>query len=199
MDMGHFRPLIDDSTSSSYPRRHNATDALSMLRGMERALLGDERRWSTMRALVLVTVMLLVATSCGGGPGPQDARAVAIYSEAIRVVLTEARPQASTARRRGPVFVLAANERTRVSLEVQAGVADALNGFATIHFVDDRAEAIESTEPLKPVHDHGVLLTLGKIPPGHDSVTIEVQRYEQATVTATARIRLRRAGSGWAP
>jgi hypothetical protein len=151
-----------------------------------------------MRALVLVTVMLLVAMACGAAPGPQDARAVAIYSTAIRVVLTEARPQASTARRRGPVFVLAANERT-LSLEVQAGVADALNGYATIRFVDDRAEAIESTEPLKPVHDHGVLLTLGKIPRGHNSVIIEVQRYEQVTVTSTARIRLRRAGSDWVP
>jgi hypothetical protein len=154
----------------------------------------------TMRARVFpFAAVLVVAASCGASHRPANDRAIAIYSAAIRVVLTGSGPQTSTTGPHGPVFVLAADKRSPLSLEVQAGVVDALHTLATIRFVDDRSEAIDETDPLAPVHDHGVLLTLGKIPRGRNNVTIQVQRYEQAGVTATEQIRLRRTGSSWAP
>ena len=97
------------------------------------------------------------------------------------------------------MFVLGADKRMPISLEVQAGVADALQASATIHFVDDRSEAIDGTDPLERVHDHGVLITLGKIPSGSTNVVVEVQRYEQTDVAVTEQVSLRRHGSTWAP
>jgi hypothetical protein len=153
-----------------------------------------------MRARVLlVAAILLLAVSCSAGHGSESDRAIAIYSAAIRAVLAEPRIGASTTDAHRPVFVVAADKRTPVSLEVQAGIADALHTFATVQFVDHRAEAIDENNPLKRVHHDGILITLGQIPQGRNDVTINVQRYEQTGVSATEPVRLHRSGSTWAP
>jgi hypothetical protein len=65
-----------------------------------------------------------------------------------------------------PVFVVAADTRSPISLDVQAGIVEMLHRFATLRFVDERSEAIDTTDPRRPVHEGGILITLGDIPPG---------------------------------
>lgn len=96
-----------------------------------------------------------------------------------------------------PVFVVAADTRAPISLEVQAGIVDALHGSATIRFVDERSEAIDDADPHKSVVNDGILVTLGRIPTGTRLVDVEARRYERAGGSATYRIRLQRSGSRW--
>ena len=84
-----------------------------------------------------------------------------------------------------------------IGLSVQAGVADTLESFATIRFVDSRSEAIDTTDPHEAVHGNGMLITLGDIPAGSDNVTIAAQRYERTDRTATLTIELHRTGRTW--
>jgi hypothetical protein len=49
------------------------------------------------------------------------------------------------------------------------------------------------------VHDGGVLITLGEIPPGRTAATIEAQRYERTDVAATYRISLQRVARDGSP
>ena len=102
-----------------------------------------------------------------------------------------------TTKRTGQIFVVAAHGE--IPLSVQAGVAETLDSFATIRFVDDRSEAIDNTDPHKAVHGGGMLLTLGDIAASPDNVTIAAQRYERVDRTATYTIALHRTGSTWQP
>jgi hypothetical protein len=160
---------------------------------------GDRRRATRLVRLLPLSVVL-VAASCGAGDrSAADNRAIAIYSAVIRAVIAQPPGSPSTTVPSEPVFVVAANPRSPISLEVQAGIVEALHAFATLRFVDERSEAIASDEPGQPVHEDGVLLTLGEIPPGRTAVTVEVQRYERAGATTTVGISLRRTGAAWEP
>jgi hypothetical protein len=151
------------------------------------------------KRVLLFASMLLVVASCGADHKPANERAIAIYTATIRAMLTEPGGPTPTSTIRVPVFVVAADERSPISLDVQAGVVDQLHGFATIRFVDERSEAIDEADPRKRVHQDGVLIALGKIPPGHATVAIEAQRYEQAGVSTTERVLLHRTGPTWVP
>ena len=147
----------------------------------------------------MLVAVVLGAAACGAGhrTAAED-RAIAIYSAVIRVV---APPEGTTPTTplTDPVFVVAANTRSPISLEVQAGIVDVLHDFATIRFVDKRSEAIDSADPHQPVHEDGVLITLGSIPPGLANVTIEAQRYERIDVETTYQVSLHRVGTSWKP
>jgi hypothetical protein len=145
----------------------------------------------------LLVAVVLGATGCGADHRTaSDDRAIAIYSSVIRVVAPPAGTTSTTAISE-PVFVAAANTHSPISLEVQAGIVDVLHDFATIRFVDDRSEAIDTADPHRPVHESGILITLSQIPPGHTNVTVEAQRYERIDVTTTYRISLQRVGTSW--
>jgi hypothetical protein len=149
--------------------------------------------------MLLPASMVLVAVSCGAGHGSTtDDREIAIYSAVIRAVVTQPAGQTTTTRPHLSVFVVPADERTPISLEVQAGIVDALHSYVTVRFDDKRSEAIDIHSTDKVVHQNGVLLALGRIPAGRDDVTVEVERYERAGVDRTFRVRLHRTGSTWA-
>ena len=143
--------------------------------------------------------MVLGVAACGADHRTAaDDREIAIYSSVIRAVAPPAGGK-PTAPLSGPVFVVAADPRSPISLEVQAGIVEMLHRFATIRFVDERSEAVDTTDPRRPVHESGVLVTLGDIPPGRTAITIEGQRYEQIGVATTYRVRLRPVGTSWQP
>jgi hypothetical protein len=143
--------------------------------------------------------VVLGATACGADHrSAADDRATAIYASVIRAVAPPAGGK-PTARLSEPVFVVAANPNSPISLEVQAGIVEKLHRFATIRFVDERSEAIDTADPRRPVHQSGVLITLGDIPPGRTVVTIEGQRYERIGVATNYRIRLRPVSTSWKP
>jgi hypothetical protein len=145
---------------------------------------------------LLVSVVLGAAACGANNRTASDDRAIAIYSAAIRAI---APPEGTTPTLPlgHPVFVVAADTNSPISLEVQAGIVDVLHDFATIRFVDERSEAIDTAAPHEPVHEGGVLITLGKIPPGHTNVAIEAQRYERIDVATTFQISFRRVGTSW--
>jgi hypothetical protein len=144
----------------------------------------------------LLVSVALGSAACGADERTAaDDRVIAIYSTVIRAL---APPEGETTTPlSGPVFVVAADERSPISLEVQAGVVDELHEFATIRFVDERSEAIDTADEDEPVHQDGVLITLGKIPRGRTNVTIEAQRYERVGTATTYRIGLQRFGTTW--
>jgi hypothetical protein len=147
----------------------------------------------------LLVSVALGSTACGADRRTaSDDRAIAVYSSVIRVIAPpEGKPP--TRPLSEAVFVVAANKRSPISLEVQAGIVDVLHGFATIRFVDERSEAVDATDAHEPVLEDGVVITLSKIPPGHTNVTIEAQRYERIDVATTYRISLQRVGTSWKP
>lgn len=145
---------------------------------------------------MLVAVILSIAACGADHRTAADDREIAIYSTVIRVVAPPAGTTPTTPLS-DPVFVVPANTRSPISLQVQAGVVDVLHDFATIRFVDERTEAIDTADSHQPVHEGGILITLGKIPPGRTNVTVAARRYERIDVAATYRITLRRVGTGW--
>jgi hypothetical protein len=95
------------------------------------------------------------------------------------------------------VFVGAKDEESALSLEVQTGIVQELDGVVDVRFVDEAAEAIDTSDPSRPVHEHGVLITLGVVTPVGRVVTIEAERYEHAGATRSWSVTVRQTGSTW--
>jgi hypothetical protein len=154
------------------------------------------RRPRAVVALVATSIGF-AASACGAGSrSAADNRAISIYAAAIRVIATQPiGPEPTT--RPGQIFVAGAHGA--IPLSVQAGVADTLESFATIRFVDDRSEAIDSTEPHQAVHGNGILVIVGDIPAGREDVAIAAQRYERTDRHAAYTIFVHHDGATWKP
>jgi hypothetical protein len=149
------------------------------------------------RTLVLTATVVVAVTACTGGGSNTSDRPAVIYSAVIRAVLTDtSHPNISSDT---SVFVVAADERSPIPLEVQADIVEELHEFATIRFVDQRVEAIDDSSPNRPVKDNGILITLGKIPSGANTVTVNASRYLNATNTIAYRVTLKRTKTQWNP
>ena len=149
------------------------------------------------RTLVLTATVAVVVTACTGGVSNASERRADIYSAVIRAVLGEtSHPKISSDT---SVFVGAGRERSTINLEVQADIVDELHELATIRFVDRRVEAIDDSNPNRPVKDNGVLITLGKIPSGANTVAVNAGRYLNAVDTDAYRVTLKRTKRQWNP
>jgi hypothetical protein len=156
-----------------------------------------QRGDAVRRTLVLTATLAVVVTACTGGGSNTSDRRADIYSAVIRTVLADtSRPKISSDT---SVFVVAAHERSPIPLEVQADIVDELHELATIRFVDRRVEAIDESNPNRPVKNNGVLITLGKIPSGANTVTVNASRYLNATNTIAYRVTLERTKTQWKP
>jgi hypothetical protein len=125
-----------------------------------------------------------------------DERTSAIYAAVIRAVVSEG---ATTTRDDSdvPVFVVAADEQTPIPLEVQVAVSSKLEDFATLRFVDERSEAVDETEPGRPVLQHGVLVALGEVPSSGTTVTVEAERYENEDDHRSYEINVEEVDATW--
>ena len=152
-----------------------------------------------MRPVKLLPISIVfVAASCGAGnPSDADDRASAIYVAALRVIVSDWSRENPAATADTSVFVAAADEQARISLEVQAEVVDELHDVATIRFVDDRLEAIKDADRGRPVREEGVLVVLSRVPSRGNDVTIEAERYKDVDDVRTYRLSVRRTGSTW--
>ena len=149
------------------------------------------------RTFVLTATVAVVVAACTSGGSNTSDRPAAIYSAVIRAVLADtSNPKISSDT---SVFVVALHERSPIPLEVQADIVEELHELATIRFVDHRVEAIDESSPNRPVNDDGVLISLGKIPSGANTVTVNAGRYLNATDTVTYRVTLKRAKTQWKP
>ncbi|MGH8986957.1 MAG: hypothetical protein ACRDY6_24260 [Acidimicrobiia bacterium] len=93
------------------------------------------------------------------------------------------------------VFVGPINEDVDISLGVQAAVVEDLDEFATIRFVDDKSEAIDSGET-EPVIDDGILVLLGAVPAG-DSPSVRAVRYVDVDDVARFRVTVEGSRERW--
>ena len=149
------------------------------------------------RTLVLLATVAVVLTACTSGGSNTSDRPAAIYSAVIREVLADtSHPKISSDTN---VFVVAAHERSPITLEVQADIVRELHKLATIRFVDHRVEAIDDSNPNRPVKNNGLLITLGKIPSAANTVTVNAGRYLNATNTIAYRVTLKRTKTQWKP
>jgi hypothetical protein len=147
--------------------------------------------------LVLATTIVVVVTACAGGGSDASDQDALIYSAVIRAVVAEtSHPSINSDT---SVFVVAADERSPLALEVQADIVGQLHGLATIRFVDHRAEAIDDASAMRPVNDDGILITLGRISRAADTATVNAVRYVDATDTTAYRVTVGRTNGRWTP
>jgi hypothetical protein len=147
--------------------------------------------------LALATTIAVVVTACAGGGSNTSDQPALIYSAVIRVVVADtSHPKIGSDT---SVFVVAADERSPLPLEVQADIVAELHELATIRFVDHRVEAIDESSAIKPVNDDGVLITLGKISRAANTAMVNAGRYLDATETAAYRVTVERTNAHWKP
>jgi hypothetical protein len=147
--------------------------------------------------LVLTATVAVVLTACAGAGSDTSDRRADIYAAVIRAVLADtSHPKISSD---ASVFVVAAQERSPIPLEVQADIVAELHELATIRFVDHRVEAIDDSNPHRPVKNNGLLITLGKIPSPANTVTVNASRYLNAANTIAYRVTLKRTKTQWKP
>jgi hypothetical protein len=183
-------PESTDTPGEGSAMRHPYAACFRHLRNRQR---GDAVR----RTLVLTATLAVVVTACTGGGSNASDRRADIYSAAIRTFLADT-PRLKISSDTS-VFVAAAHERSPIPLEEQADIVDELHALAAIRFVDRRVEAIDESNPNRPVKNNGVLITLGKIPSGANTVTVNASRYLNATNTIAYRVTLRRTKTQWKP
>jgi hypothetical protein len=149
------------------------------------------------RAMVLAASVVVVLTACAGGGSDTSDQPALIYSAVIRAVVADtSHPRIDS---ETSVFVVAADERSPIPLEVQADIVAELHELATIRFVDHRVEAIDDASAIRPVNDDGVLITLGKISRAANTATVNAGRYLDATDRVAYRVTVERTNAHWKP
>lgn len=156
------------------------------------------------RLLLVVTASSLLAGAlvgctddANGGAGEDPTqRLVDIYAAAVEAVVAEARPLPDDGDEPLAVY-LEAREDTEISAEVQVGVVDALEPWASVRFIDSLEEAVEVDADGAPVRGDGVLVGLGVVGDGLASTTVMVDRYEGPDRTSVFEVDVVRRRGEW--
>lgn len=140
----------------------------------------------------------LAVSSCGSGDPSEHEREANIYAAVIQALAPDepADPGAETEKLDRVIYAGPLDEEHAISLEVQAAVVEMLDDFATIRFVDEKAEAIDDTTDAEPVLDDGVLMLLGAVPTG-PSPSVDAERYVDLDQDENFRISLERSDNEW--
>lgn len=145
--------------------------------------------------LVLVAV---AAAGCGGdraGANESDQRAIGAYTATIRWML-------ATDPIVGSVYVEPAGD-DEIPLEVQTGVINELEDVAKIRFIDDRAEALATSDAAgtETVKGDGMLIALGAlddpIQTDPDRVVLYAERFDSSRELEAFRVVTVRSGKAW--
>jgi hypothetical protein len=150
------------------------------------------RASASLGTIVVGSVALLGACggddSGGGTLGPTEWR-VAVYETVLRdVALDVARDLAEGDAR--PVVFLASADGSGIDPDVQVALVGAVKDDIDLRVQDERDEVIvESNEGDAPVRDHGLLVTVGRLPddrPGRFEVEVVLYEDETHVDTVTA-------------
>lgn len=141
----------------------------------------------------------LAAGGCGSdGPSPstteREARVYAAVIEALAPDGPEPSPETDEPDR--VVYAGSLDVDGPIPLEVQAAVVEELVEFATVRFVDEKAEAIDDAEENEPVLEDGVLVLLGAVPNGR-SPSVTAERYVDRDDAERFRVSLERSDGDW--
>jgi hypothetical protein len=138
---------------------------------------------------VAALAVTLAAGGCGSdGPSPstteREARVYAAVIEALAPDGPEPSPETDEPDR--VVYAGSLDVDGPIPLEVQAAVVEELVEFATVRFVDEKAEAMED----------GVLVLLGAVPNGR-SPSVTAERYVDRDDAERFRVSLERSDGDW--
>jgi hypothetical protein len=168
--------------------------------GAEAGYCAVDRPETMLRRLTPLLAITLAAASCGSDGTNATDREADIYVTLIR----ELAP--SEPAERGPskeideldrvIFAGSLDEHQAISLEVQAAVVEQLEQFATVRFVDERAEAIDHTDDREPVLEDGVLVLLGPVPSGR-TPSVDAERYVDIDDSVHVRVTLGPEDGDW--
>jgi len=138
--------------------------------------------------------------SCGSDGTSATDREADLYATLIRALApsapAEPRPSDQIDELDRVIFAGSLDEQQAISLEVQAAVVEQLEEFATVRFVDERAEAIDPTDDREPVLEDGVLVLLGPVPSGR-TPSINAERYVDIDDSVDVRITLGPTDGDW--
>jgi hypothetical protein len=160
--------------------------------------LGRLTRREVAPFVAAAMAVTLAVGSCGSGGPSEHEREANVYAAVIRALALDepADPGAETEELDWVVYAGSLDEERVISLEVQAAVVEMLEDFATIRFVDEKAEAIDDTADGEPVLDDGVLVLLGAVPTGR-SPSVDAERYVDLDDDEHFRIGLERTNDNW--
>jgi hypothetical protein len=148
--------------------------------------------------LVVALAVTLAAGSCGSGAPSEHEREANVYAAVIRALAPDGPADlgAETEELERVVYAGSLDEENAIPLEVQAAVVEMLEDFATIRFVDEKAEAIDETEDGEPVLEDGVLVLLGAVPAGR-SPSVDAERYVDLDNDEQFQVSLERSNDEW--
>jgi hypothetical protein len=170
-------------------------------------LTGDtlplDRAEATLRRLTSLVAITLAVVSCGSDGADATDRDAGVYVSVIRALAPgepdergQPDPAATTGELDRVIYVGPLDEEQAIPLEVQAAVVEQLVDFATVRFVDERAEAIDDRDHSAPVLEEGVLVLVGPVPAG-GGPTVDAERYVDAGDAARVRVSLEATDGEW--
>ena len=155
-----------------------------------------------LRTLTSLAAITLAVVSCGSDGADATDRDADVYVSVIRALAPEpaerGRPQPpdTVGELDRVVYAGPLDEEEPIPLEVQAAVVEQLVDFATVRFVDERAEAIDDRDAGAPVLEDGVLVLLGPVPAG-TSPSVDAERYVDARDASRVRVDLEATDGEW--
>lgn len=156
------------------------------------------RRWIGLGLFVGALAGMAVACSDDGKTGkanPND-RPVEVYTATIKAVAENSGLSPTDVQPKVTVYVAERDEVT-INAEVQVGVVLALDDWATIRFIDDVNEAIDTSVPDQPVKGEGLLIGLGPISSGEATARVYADLYLSERETRVYDVSLIRRMGEW--
>jgi hypothetical protein len=132
-------------------------------------------------------------SACTDETSPEEGTDAAIYAEVLRHV-----NDVPTVDEAPLLFVRPVAGHT-IDLSVQAKVVKALDDVATVRFVDEDDEVVLVDEPLEPVRDDGVVVTIGAIARVGSRAEVVAERYVDRRHVRELCVALRQVGDAWQP
>jgi hypothetical protein len=129
-----------------------------------------------MRRTMSAAAAALLVVGCGAATHDSEPDRVADVYEAVlsAVVALEAPPANGEP---APVVYALPDGTEAIPAGVQVQVVKALKDDMDLRFADERVEAVDSSRDGEPVHDDGVLVTLGAVPPAGSLIEVPVDVY----------------------
>ena len=153
-----------------------------------------------LRRLTPLLAITLATVACGSDSASPTDRESDVYATLIQALAPSEPTERATSEEIDEldrvVYAGSLDEEQPISLEVQAAVVEQLEDFATVRFVDERAEAIDDTDDREPVLEDGVLILLGRVPSGRKP-SVDAERYVDIEDTVHVRVTVERADGDW--
>jgi hypothetical protein len=134
-----------------------------------------------LRQVTMAGAAVMAVSACSTSPDSSDERTAGVYAAVIRAVAEEgpADFRALEGHDDRVVYAGPLGDEVEIPLEVQVAVVEALreNDYATVRFVDDWEEAVDTDDTTEPVLEEGVLVLLGEVPEDGTPLAVDVQLY----------------------